>query len=110
MKNKIIIILAGITIILCMVLTLAFFQLHASYKLLNQLRVVKPGVHIDTIKGQLGKQMYENVPDLKASIKDPVFLQDKKCLWFYSGTPPCRVVEVYTDTNNIVLFVTWQGL
>ena len=110
MKNKIIIILAIITTMLCVVLTLVSIHLYASQKLLHELRVVKPGVHIDTIKDQLGKQMYETVPDLRASIKDPVFLQDNKCLWFYSGTPPCRRVEVYTDTNNVVVFVTWENL
>jgi len=44
------------------------------------------------------------------SIKDPSFLQGKKLFAFYVPGPPCRAIEIYTDANNTILFVTWQQL
>lgn len=44
------------------------------------------------------------------SIKDRSFCEGKKLFWFAGGLPPARALEVYTDTNNIVVYVTWQGL
>ena len=44
------------------------------------------------------------------TLKDPDFCKDKIFYWFYVSTPPCRVVEVYTNQAGKVAFVTWQGL
>ena len=107
------IILAGIAVMLGMVLALTFIELRASDKLLHRLKILKPGMNLDLVKDQLGPLMHEK-PAFEiehwSSIKDPSYLQDKKLFWFYAATPPCRVIEVVTDTNNVVLFVTWQNL
>ncbi len=43
-------------------------------------------------------------------IKSRAFCHGKKLSMFYAFTPPCRGLAVYTDPNNLILFVTWQGL
>ena len=114
-KNIIITLLAIVATMLCVVLTLVSIHLYASQKLLHELRVVKPGVDINAVIEQLGRPRYEISDSIPGHwnwgpIKDPSFMQDKKKFWFRSGSPPCRDVVVYTDTNNIVLFVTWKGM
>jgi hypothetical protein len=110
-------IVAAVVILIMLGGLLAFtlVSLNASNKLLYRLRLPKPGTNIESVMGQLGRPMYDGTSDRdemmhRGSIKDPAFLQDKKLFWFYVSTPPCRVMEVYTDTNNIIVFVTWQQL
>ena len=99
--------LIGLTVMLHM-------ELRASNVLLAKCALLRPGMNLCTVTNQLGHMMYERttVEDVVefGSIKDESFCRGKKLFWFYASTPPCRVVEVYTDTNNIVVYVTWQGL
>ena len=99
--------LLGLTIVLQM-------ELRASNILLSKSALLRPGMNLCTVTNQLGPVMYErtNADDVLnfGSVKDENFCRGKKLFWFYVSTPPCRVLEVYTDTNNIVVFVTWQGL
>ena len=96
-----------------------FMERNESHKLLNKMALLTPGTHLDLVKDQLGQEIHAHegtTPNdveymmRRGRIQNPVFLQDKKQFWFYASTPPCRVVEVYTDKNNIILFVTWQQL
>ena len=89
-------------------------ELRASNILLSKSALLRPGMNLCAMTNQLGPVMYErtSVDDLLnfGSVKDENFCRGKKLFWFYVSTPPCRVLEVYTDTNNIVIYVTWQGL
>ena len=89
-------------------------QRNASDKILASIRQIKPEQEIEDVRKQLGKEMYEIKETggiiLHGSLKDPEFCADKILYWFYISTPPSRVVEVYTDQNGKVKFVTWQGL
>lgn len=87
---------------------------YATNLLLDKLALAKPGVHISEISQKLGTQMREHskldeVIDW-GSVKDESFCKDKKLYWFYASTPPCRVLEVYTDANDYIVYVTWSGL
>jgi hypothetical protein len=110
----------GITtaaIILSVVLgfaALVAVQGHASNKVLTAIQTITPGQDISVIRQRLGKEMHE-IKDTGrmlsiGTLKDPDFCKDKTLYWFYISTPPCRVVEVYTDQAGKVAFVTWQGL
>jgi hypothetical protein len=117
MKNVTIIIIVVLSIISVLSLGVAMLfgiELHASNTLLNSWATVQLGSNISYVKSNLGKPMREmtTMEDIAgfASIKDPNFLQNKKLFWFYVSTPPCRVLEVYTDVNDVVVYSTWQGL
>lgn len=82
--------------------------------LLNKLALIKPGISITEIKNELGDPMYEigqfdKILSL-GSIKNKQFCKEKKLYWFYASTPPCGVIEIYTDMNDFVIFSTWKGL
>jgi len=82
--------------------------------LLSSIQDIKPGQEISEVRQKLGKKMHE-IKETEGiislgSIKDPQFCEDKNLYWFYVSTPPCRVVEVYTNQSRTVEFVTWQGL
>ena len=83
-------------------------------ELLQKLALVRPGVHILEIGGQLGQPMREwsNADDVLAwgRMKDESFCAGKRLSRFYASTPPCRVVDVYTDVNGTVVYATWTGL
>ena len=89
----------------------------ASERLLHRIQVVKPGMNIELVMDQLGRKITEtsDVQEMEywnrgeSAITDSSFFHDKKLFRFYT-TPPCRVLEVYTDTNNIVIFVRWQTM
>ena len=113
-KVYLLIIIAIIMVVLGMVLFFTVAGLIASNELLRQLKILKPGDHLELVMEQLGPKVVET-SDIKVmehwgSIKDTSFIQDKKWFKFYSSVPPGRAIEVYTDTNNVILFVTWQPL
>ena len=86
----------------------------ASDKLLNTLKIPQPGTNMESVMEQLGTKLWDtsdvDVMVNWGSIKDTSFLQGKKLFVFAVSTPPCRAIEVYTDENNKILFVTWQSL
>jgi hypothetical protein len=89
-------------------------QIRASNQVLRSIQEIKPGQDISQVQQKLGKEMYA-IKDQErilsqGSIKDAGFCQNKHLYWFYISTPPCRVVEVYTNQHGQVEFVTWQGL
>jgi hypothetical protein len=108
---------APVIIVILVLLGIASFsllELRASNTLLAKCALLRPGMNLSTVTSQLGQMMYEktNLEEIVAfgSIKDASFCRGKKLFWFYASTPPCRALEVYTDTNNIVVYVTWRGL
>jgi hypothetical protein len=117
MNKKIIILLIILAIVSLFSTVTAVFsvlQRNATNRLLNKLTLAKPGIHISEISQQLGTQMRE-LSELDevvswGSVKDKSFCKDKKLYWFYVSTPPCRVLEIYTDTNDYIVYVTWSGL
>ncbi len=44
------------------------------------------------------------------AVEDEAFCQDKKLYWFNATTLPYRALEVYTDTNDVVVYATWRQL
>ncbi len=89
-------------------------ELRSSNELLCKLALAKPGIHISEISEQLGTPMGElnDIEDIleRGSIKDASFCKGKKWFMFYATTPPCRAIEVYTDTNGIIVYATWKQL
>ena len=116
-KNKrsiLIVILAILLFIMTSIAVFSTLERYAANQLLNKLTLAKPGVHISEISKELGREMLEE-SELKhvillGSVKDEAFCKDKKLYWFYASTPPCRVLEVYTDTDDFIVYVTWSGL
>ena len=117
-KNKITIAitLASVSSLFLAIVVTAFsvMELRASNTLLRKLKVLQPGIHLSSVTNQLGYMIYE-IKDVEymttlGSIKDASFCKDKKLFWFAASTPPCRALEIYTDTNDVVVFVTWQKL
>ena len=110
-----IIVAMGITILLGMaLLALMVVEHNANNKLLHRLKIPQPGTNIELVMSQLGSKMWDT-SDVEVmrhwgSIKNPSFLQDKKLFVFSVSAPPSRTMEIYTDTNNIIVFVTWQPL
>ena len=115
MKNNVII--AAVVIGVLVILAIAFFsimELRASNELLRKIALLQPGTSLASVTNQLGSIMREE-KDLDriisfGIIKDRTYCQDKKLFWFYASTPPCRALQVYTDTNNVIVYVTWHGL
>jgi hypothetical protein len=89
-------------------------ELHASNVLLERMTLLQPGININTVQNQLGQLMYEktNFEEIVSfgSVKDESFCRGKKLFWFAAPLPPARAIEVYTDANNIVAYVTWRVL
>ena len=87
--------------------------LRASDSLLEKMALLHPGMKLESIKAQLGQQMYEysdsDIMLSRGSIKDRDFCHDKKLYWFVGGGPPWTVLEVYTDQKDTVIYVTWQN-
>jgi hypothetical protein len=113
-KNIIIAILAVVLLVTVTVAGFCVLQLRASNQLLHKLSLIKPGVNLADVKMQLGPQMRElkGIEEIIewGNIKDRTFCREKKLFLFYASTPPCRALEVYTDTNDVVVFATWHGL
>jgi len=91
-----------------------WLEARSSKELLGKLALARPGVHLSEISDRLGPQMREcsSVADVLiwGSVKDETFCRGKKLSWFYATTPPCRVIEVYTDANDVIVYATWQQL
>jgi hypothetical protein len=105
----------GVTVCLLLGYSLLItLESRASIKTLRSIQNIKPGQDISEIRHALGKEMneYKEKDEIMSfgSVKDPQFCEGKNLYWFYVSTPPCRVVEVYTNQNGKVEFVTWQGL
>jgi len=114
MKNIVIAAAVIVALVTLAIATLSIVELQASNILLRKIRLLRPGIYLPSVTKELGRMMYE-IKDLDqmtdlGSIKDRTFCQDKKLFWFYASTPPCRALEIYTDTNDVVAYVTWQGL
>jgi len=117
-KNRITIAITLVSIsslfVAIIVAAVSVLELRASNTLLRKLKVLQPGVTLSSVTNQLGYMMYE-IKDVEymtilGSIKDTSFCKDKKLFWFAASAPPCRALEIYTDTNDVVVFVTWQKL
>jgi hypothetical protein len=105
------VILFLLSLFLLMTSLFLFLELRASNKTLNQLNLVKPGIHISKIEEKLGKPMaVRNANEGFGTLRDDDFCNEKKLYWFYISTPPCRVIEVYTDKDDIVVYTTWNSL
>lgn len=114
MKNTVIAIAVIVALIALAIAALSILELQASNTLLRKIRLVKPGIYLPSVTNELGRMMYE-IRDTDhminlGSVKDRTFCGDKKLFWFGASGPPCRALEVYTDTNDVVVYVTWQKL
>lgn len=117
MKNNAIIAAVVISVLVILAVAMSFFariELRASNELLRKIALLQPGTSLASVTNQLGSMMREE-KDLDliinwGNIKDRTYCQDKKLFWFYASTPPCRALQVYTDTNDVVVYVTWHGL
>ena len=85
-------------------------------RLLYRMQIAKPGMNIELVMNQLGRKITEtsDVQEMEywnrwGGIEDASFFYGKKLYRFYI-TPPCRVLEIYTDTNNVIVFVTWKTM
>ena len=94
--------------------TISMLQLRASNALLNKISLAQPGTYLPTITNQLGQFMYEiTAPDemvRHCGVKDLTYCAGKKLFMFYASTPPCRTIDIFTDTNNVIILSTWHGL
>jgi len=113
-KNTILIVI--LAVLLCIAASVAVFstlERYAANRLLYRIAAAKPGVQISQISQDLGRQVrQESEFDqviLWGSVKDESFCKDKKLYWFYASTPPCRKLEVYTDADDRIVYVTWSG-
>ena len=93
---------------------IVFIELRANNKLLNMLKIPQPGTNLELIVDQLGSKLLETSNEdemmFRGSVNDVSFFQGKKLFIFAASLPPARALEVWTDENNIILFVTWQHL
>lgn len=93
---------------------ISIIQLRASNSLLHAITLLRPGTKLSPNANNFGTKLYEfddvDYMIFRGSIKDRSFCAHKKLFWFSVSAPPARVLEVYTDTNNVVVFVTWQYL
>lgn len=103
------------SLIISVIVTWFFsLELNSSNELLDKIALVQPGMNLNSVKAKLGQQMYdmtdpEQIEHL-GSVKDPSFYKGKKLYWFEGSKWPARALEVYTDKNDIVVYVSWQGL
>ena len=89
-------------------------QVRTSNTLLRKIEMLQPGTQLSSVTNQLGQIMYE-ITDVDymvslGNIKDKSFCRDKKLYMFYAARLPCRALDVYTDTNNVVVYTTWHAL
>lgn len=115
MKYLFIAICATLIMIAFVLAGLFFLGQRASNNLLYQIALLQPDMNLDEVKNKLGEQMYEirdaNEIIALGSIKDSAFCRNKKLFLFNAlSISSCRVLEVYTDPNNIIVYVTWHGL
>ena len=93
---------------------ISILQLRASNLLLSKISLAQPDTYLPSITNQLGQFMYEITdPDemvRHGGVKDLTYCAGKKLFTFYASTPPCRTIDIYTDTNNIIILSTWHGL
>ena len=113
-RRPIFILFAAVAVIAASISVYELLALRATNVLLRQIAEVKPGVSVDSIRNKLDSEMLActDVESIihNGTIKDDNFCKDKKLFLFYSSMPPTRALEVYTDTNNVVVFVSWLQL
>lgn len=82
--------------------------------LLQNLALARPGIRLSEIRARLGTPYGEftKMEDVISGgrIKDKAFCQNRRLFRFYASTPPCRTIDVYTDTNDVIVYATWTGL
>ncbi|MEN6337638.1 MAG: hypothetical protein ABFE01_25575 [Phycisphaerales bacterium] len=90
------------------------FERRSREELLQALALAKPGVPVVEIHNRMGQPMGEwsNPDDMLSwgTVKERSFCEGKRLLRFYVSTPPCRAMDVYTDLNGVIVYVTWTGL
>jgi len=90
------------------------FERRSREELLQALALAKPGIRIAEIHNRMGRPMGEwsDADDVLVwgTVKERSFCEGKRLVRFYVSTPPCRALDVYTDTNDIVVYATWTGL
>jgi hypothetical protein len=109
--KKILILISALTIAaITMVAVFAIINQLSDSALLRQIALVQPGVKLDSIKGQLDKEMgVVTNPDEMVrlgSVKDRSFCEGKKLHRIPVGRTGGEL-SVYTDQNDTVVYVTW---
>jgi len=108
------IIILIISIVMMIIICHLYVSLKASNKLLATIEMLKPGINLDSVIDRLGSKLYD-VSDADGiielgSVKDKAFCQNKRFFLFYVSDPPSRGVEVYTDKNGDIVYVSWRYL
>jgi hypothetical protein len=106
--------LLGLLVVTIGYATYATLQNRAAHRILKAIHNVEPGADIASVRARFGKEMYEiqdeSWMERNAAITNSEFRKGKKLYWFNISSPPYRVIEVYTDQEDRVVYVTWQGL
>jgi hypothetical protein len=106
--------LVTLTALLALVSLYCLFAYRADDELLNKISIVKPGAKLEAIRSQLGHQMYAltSVNEVLhgGPVQDAAFCEGKKLYIFDGGAPPATALDVYTDEQDVVVFVTWHSL
>ncbi|OHB58403.1 MAG: hypothetical protein A2173_08810 [Planctomycetes bacterium RBG_13_44_8b] len=93
---------------------LFYLERSASNKLLDKLALIKPGTKLSDVKDKLGGltirelEKFDEVLAWSHRIKDEQFCKGKK-LYIFSDvvTPTCRGMDVYMDSNDVIVYATW---
>ncbi len=106
----------GFFIVTAFLLVGAFqaLELRASNRLLDAIRDVQPGMDIEELKEKYDDVRLIAEGDIavysSGTVKDEEFCKGKKLYQFCYSTPTCRMVEIYTDRDDRVVFVSWIQL
>jgi hypothetical protein len=88
--------------------------LNASNTLLRKLGNLRPGVNVNSVKDELGIELhtYTDTDSILVigRIKDETFCQGKRLHVFFVSGLPDRAIDVYTDKDDVIAYVTWHGL
>ena len=116
MKSKSIFVSILLLCILCILSVIFAFTLlenFANQTLLKVIAAAQPGKHISSVKEKVdgldGPIILSEQNMFLGSINDLVFCKNKH-LYTYYVTPKCRLATIYTDTNGIIVFVSWKRL
>jgi hypothetical protein len=91
-------------------------QLRGSNAILSTIRELRPEIPLSSVTNMLGYRLYD-ADDVYVDrmvelgrIKDKSFCRGKRLAGFAGGTWPCRSIDIYTDTNDVIVYVTWNQL
>jgi hypothetical protein len=108
------ILLLGVSAILVAVAAYSVIAQRSGDELLDQIHSIQPGTKLDGIKSRLGYQMYRLTGKEALLHYGPVqnaSFCDGKTLYIFAqkGLLP-TALDVYTDENDVIVYVSWHTL